>query len=194
MLQTEAVFGYDPDANPLLIYFFIVVLIFIFFIVPTIEIGCIVMILSKLKEMKAVMSQRTYKLHKNLLLALTVQILLPQFMILIPDVGIVFGAWKEWPNVNVIAETTLMLCTCHSVLDNFVMLFVITPYRRALLGVIQNSVFKNYEIHFSLHRKENTVTDKHTNSIHYSQSHHSVHNGRRTFSSPGRSLVLQQTN
>ncbi|KAE9546065.1 hypothetical protein FO519_010723, partial [Halicephalobus sp. NKZ332] len=130
--------------------------------------------------MKTVMSQRTYKLHKNLLLALTVQILLPQFMILIPDVGIVFGAWKEWKHVNIIAETTLMLCTCHSVLDNFVMLLFITPYRRALFGIFTKGIFGKYEIRFILHKKETTVTNKNVPSVYKSPSVNSIGFRRQT--------------
>lgn len=91
IFKNEAVFGYDTDYNPFLIYFFIAVMIFIFVLVPIIEISCITIILYLLKKMRPVMTNKTYRLHKNLLLVLTIQILLPQVMILIPDIFIVVG-------------------------------------------------------------------------------------------------------
>ncbi|KAE9546671.1 hypothetical protein FO519_010117 [Halicephalobus sp. NKZ332] len=183
VLESEAVFGYDIEANPMLLYFFIVVVVFIFLGIPFIQIGSILTILYRLKQMKSIFSQRTYKLHLNLLLALSVQIFLPQFMILIPDVILVFGAWKKWSNTNIIAETNLMLCTFHSVFDNFAMMLIIAPYRKALSRILKKSIFGKYEIHITIHKKEATVADINTHSVQNSNSTYSNSHRRQTASS-----------
>uniref|UniRef100_A0A7E4ZVN6 G_PROTEIN_RECEP_F1_2 domain-containing protein n=1 Tax=Panagrellus redivivus TaxID=6233 RepID=A0A7E4ZVN6_PANRE len=132
IFESEYAFGYDVDYNPFLVYFFMLALFFILVILPIIEISCISMIVYQLKKVKHSISEKTYKLHKNLVIALIIQIMLPNVMIILPDILIIVGVWQGWKYMSFFTEVGIIMCSIHSVLDNFVMLVAITPYRQAV--------------------------------------------------------------
>uniref|UniRef100_A0A7E4URI1 Sulfatase domain-containing protein n=1 Tax=Panagrellus redivivus TaxID=6233 RepID=A0A7E4URI1_PANRE len=142
IFETESVFGYDSETNMWIVYFFAVVIVMIGLIIPLTEFLCSVLTLRKLRKIRQHISAHTFKLHKNLIIVLIIQITLPNVMILAPTVVVVLAAWLQWPYNNIIAEGTLMLCSFHSVIDNLIMLIAITPYRRTLKRIIVRRTLK----------------------------------------------------
>ncbi|KAI6197086.1 hypothetical protein M3Y94_01183600 [Aphelenchoides besseyi] len=80
---------------------------------------------------------------------------LPLLMIYFPVVGIAIGSVYGLQHLTVWTESSLMICTAHSILDSLVIIFGIRPYRIAVLRFFRKSV---HTTDTSIYRSKNSIT------------------------------------
>uniref|UniRef100_A0AC35GNM2 Serpentine Receptor, class H n=1 Tax=Panagrolaimus sp. PS1159 TaxID=55785 RepID=A0AC35GNM2_9BILA len=132
VFQDGNVFLYDLKINPWFGYFLIAAIIAIL-LIPPITIGCIYAILKILQNSLNHLQAHTIKLHRQLLIALIIQIILPFILIIFPVVIVCLFIYFEFSHTSVAIQVAIICCTFHSVADTCVMTFMIAPYRKATI-------------------------------------------------------------
>uniref|UniRef100_A0A7E4URL0 G_PROTEIN_RECEP_F1_2 domain-containing protein n=1 Tax=Panagrellus redivivus TaxID=6233 RepID=A0A7E4URL0_PANRE len=143
IFESESVFGYDAELNAWINVICVLGIICIMVIIPTTEILCFLISSRQLKAVRQHISAHTYQLNRNLIVVLFIQVTLPNVMILAPAVIVVILIWQEVPYTNIMLEACFLSCSFHSVIDNLIMLFAITPYRRSLKHMIFGKTFNS---------------------------------------------------
>uniref|UniRef100_A0A914P2M7 G protein-coupled receptor n=1 Tax=Panagrolaimus davidi TaxID=227884 RepID=A0A914P2M7_9BILA len=92
---------------------------------------------SILNEQKSVMSEKTYRMHRQLLITLIFQLLVPTITLFAPysivTAFIIAGA----EDFGWLSQTSIILGSLHSTLNTCMMLYFIQPYRLAVLKVFK---------------------------------------------------------
>lgn len=73
-LEDRAIFGFDVGFNPLIIQFFIVMVALIVVVVPALVAVIFVALFVNLRRQRGFISRRTYRMHKNLICMLGLQV------------------------------------------------------------------------------------------------------------------------
>lgn len=72
--EDKALFGFDIDYNPLILQFFAVMIFLIVAAIPAVVAVIFAALFVNLRRQRDVISKRTYRMHKNLILILGLQV------------------------------------------------------------------------------------------------------------------------
>ncbi|KAI1709758.1 serpentine type 7TM GPCR chemoreceptor srh domain-containing protein [Ditylenchus destructor] len=85
-----------------------------------------------LKNVRTTMSERTAKMHRQLLKSLIFQMTIPFCTLFIPFVSLAFFALVEVENIEFLFKLVFEIGTSHSFLNTLVMVYCIQPYKDAV--------------------------------------------------------------
>ncbi|KAK0405153.1 hypothetical protein QR680_017828 [Steinernema hermaphroditum] len=134
LFEKRPLFGSAFDKRPIILAVsIIVVYILLWFLVVS---YCLLAIVAHMSKSRLFMSARTYRFHLQLFRALAVQTFLPTVLLLAPIIGILLGFVLQLPFHNALIEVAEIMFGVHSSINCFAMIVLITPYRRAVLMVL----------------------------------------------------------
>uniref|UniRef100_A0AC35F049 G-protein coupled receptors family 1 profile domain-containing protein n=1 Tax=Panagrolaimus sp. PS1159 TaxID=55785 RepID=A0AC35F049_9BILA len=89
-----------------------------------------------LKRARSFMTFRTYEMHRQLLLSLIFQLLIPSASIFIPSAVMIFLLAINIQDISFFAQIIYILNASHSFFNTFMMMYFIKPYRQRFLSFI----------------------------------------------------------
>ncbi|CAD5220337.1 unnamed protein product [Bursaphelenchus xylophilus] len=113
-----------------------------FFAAEVISIGCVYMILRILDSKKASFSKVTYRLHRQLTIALGIQLSTPFFFIILPvSIGIILVASNFRGGSHVVMELAILFIDLYGAVNSLITLYFVKPYRNFLVLKMKQFLF-----------------------------------------------------
>ncbi|KAI1700650.1 serpentine type 7TM GPCR chemoreceptor srh domain-containing protein [Ditylenchus destructor] len=105
----------------------------------------IALIFYGLRKMRHKMSERSYRMHKQLTTALFIQITIPSSMICFPYLMFAIAAGWQLESSQLISHIALLFSTFHTTVNGIILIAVIRPYREAFVEYLKRA-FPSYKI------------------------------------------------